>query len=122
MSNNIELSLLYDFYGSLLNDAQRKVIQLYVNDDLSLSETAEILNISRQGVRDTLKRASSKLFFYERKLGLYKQTKQNRENLSKIIENADIIDESIDDEELKVKIDEIKIIAQDFLKAEDTDE
>ena len=70
MNSRHDISLLYDFYGALLQDSQQRVIELYVNDDLSLSEVADILQISRQGVRDSLTRASRKLNEYEQKLGL----------------------------------------------------
>ena len=70
MESKYEISLLYDFYKELLNSSQQQVIELYVNDDLSLSETADILSISRQGVRDSLNRAAKKLYDYESKLHL----------------------------------------------------
>lgn len=70
MDSKPEISLLYDFYGELLQSSQQRVVELYVNDDLSLSEAAEILAISRQGVRDSINRAAKKLREYEEKLGL----------------------------------------------------
>lgn len=79
MTSKTDISLLYDFYAELLNDSQRQVVELSVNEDLSLSEVAEILHISRQGVRDSLNRAGRKLCEYERKLGLLKAYHQRRE-------------------------------------------
>lgn len=79
MNSKPEISLLYDFYADLLNDSQRQVVELSVNEDLSLSEVAEILHISRQGVRDSLSRAKRKLCDYEQKLGLLKAYHQRRE-------------------------------------------
>ena len=70
MDAKLEISLLYDFYGELIPASQQRVIELYVNDDLSLSEVADILGISRQGVRDSLSRAEAKLRTYESRLGL----------------------------------------------------
>ena len=70
MDSKLEISLLYDFYGALLPEAQQRVVELYVNDDLSLSEAADIMSISRQGVRDSLSRAQKKLRSFEEKLGL----------------------------------------------------
>jgi predicted DNA-binding protein YlxM (UPF0122 family) len=73
-SNNIEnieyQSMLFDFYGSLLNDNQNEVMALYHEDNLSLSEIAEDLGMSRQAVHYTLKRAEKALSGYEDKLGL----------------------------------------------------
>ena len=51
----IQTSLLYDFYGSLLTDRQREVMELYYGENLSLSEIAAEFSISRQGVHDALK-------------------------------------------------------------------
>ena len=79
MNSKPETSLLFDFYGELLQASQQRVIELYVNDDLSLSETAQILGISRQGVRDSLSRAQRKLDEYEEKLGLLKAHRLRRE-------------------------------------------
>lgn len=81
MISKLDISLLYDFYGELLQASQQRVVELYVNDDLSLSEAAEILSISRQGVRDSLSRAAHKLCEYEDKLGLLKayQARQTRD-------------------------------------------
>ena len=53
----IQTSLLYDFYGSLLTDRQREVMELYYGENLSLSEIAAEFSISRQGVHDALKNA-----------------------------------------------------------------
>jgi len=63
-------SLLHDFYGELLGDVQREVMDLYHEDDMSLSEIAEQLGQSRQGVHYTLKKAEAALEKYEEKLGL----------------------------------------------------
>jgi len=62
--------LLYDFYGKLLTPKQQEVMQLYYEQDLSLSEIAEELKITRQAVYDILKRSEQALEKYERKLGL----------------------------------------------------
>lgn len=77
---NIELqSMLFDFYGSLLNDSQNEVMALYHEDNLSLSEIAEELGQSRQAVHYTLKKAEKALNGYEDKLGLVAGYNRNRE-------------------------------------------
>ena len=68
---NLKISLLYDFYGSVLSETQKKVIEMYYNEDLSLAEIAEHAGISRQGVRDSIIRAEEHLLLLEEKLGLY---------------------------------------------------
>ncbi len=67
---NLEISFLLDFYGEILTEKQREVIELYYNDDLSLAEIAEHAGITRQGVRDAIKRGEATLLFMEEKLGL----------------------------------------------------
>lgn len=63
-------SLLYDFYGQLLTDRQRQVFELYHGENLSLTEIAAELQISRQGVHDGLRSARRALTSYEERLGL----------------------------------------------------
>ena len=70
MDSKLEISLLYDFYSQLIPASQQRVVELYVNEDMSLAEVAELLSISRQGVSDSLSRAKRKLLGYERRLGL----------------------------------------------------
>ena len=65
MAKNLEIALLFDFYGEMLTDKQRDVVELYYNDDLSLSEIAENEGITRQGVRDSIKRAEAQLLDME---------------------------------------------------------
>ena len=62
--------MLYEFYGSLLNEAQNEVMALYHEDNLSLSEIAEELGQTRQAVHYTLRKAEKALESYEEKLGL----------------------------------------------------
>lgn len=65
-----QASLLYDFYGQLLSKRQSQVMELYHEENLSLSEIAAEFDISRQGVHDALKNAEKSLDEYESKLGL----------------------------------------------------
>ncbi len=66
----LETSLLFDFYGDMLTDKQRELFDLYYNEDLSLSEIAENSGITRQAVRDSIKRAEKTLFDFESRLKL----------------------------------------------------
>ena len=70
MSKDLELPLLYDLYGALLTEKQRELFSYYYHDDLSLGEIAEQEGITRQGVRDTVKRAGDQLKELEQSLGL----------------------------------------------------
>ncbi len=78
----LEMALLYDFFGELLTDKQREYFDLYYNDDLSLSEIAEITGISRQGVRDIIMRAENSLRSYEEKTGVVKRFQEMDRKIS----------------------------------------
>ena len=66
---NFMVSYLLDFYGNILTEKQKDAIDLYYNEDLSLAEIAEHQSITRQGVRDAIKRGEEILFEMEEKLG-----------------------------------------------------
>jgi predicted DNA-binding protein YlxM (UPF0122 family) len=87
---NLKISLLLDFYGAILTDKQRESLELYYNEDLSLAEIAEIAQISRQGVRDNIKRGESILLEMEEKLGFfekYSDLDEVMEQLTNLAEN-----------------------------------
>ena len=84
MAKNLEISLLLDFYGDMLTDKQREVIEYYYNDDLSLSEIADNEGITRQGVRDSIKRAEFQLLDMEERLGLARRFREMRSGLEQI--------------------------------------
>ena len=63
-------SLLYDYYGALLSDRQREVFELYHENNLSLSEIAQDVGVSRQAVHTALGKAEARLAAYEEALGL----------------------------------------------------
>ena len=65
----LTMALLYDYYGELLTEKQRTCFDLYYNQDLSLSEIAEDLGVTRQGVHDSLVRAETLLRDFEDKTG-----------------------------------------------------
>lgn len=83
------VAMLFDFYGEMLTEKQAEAIELYYNEDLSLSEIAEPLGISRQGVRDNIKRGEKQLRELEEKLGLVKRFMQIGEKLD---ETAALLD------------------------------
>ena len=67
---NLQLAELIDTYAELLTDRQQRLLDLYYNQDLSLGEIAEDVGISRQGVRDSIKKAERELAFFDEKLHL----------------------------------------------------
>ena len=84
MEKNVKISVLCDLYGNLLTEKQFEFIDDYYNKDLSLSEIAENKNITRQAVRDNIKKGEKKLFEYEEKLRLIQKFNHIREMLKEI--------------------------------------
>jgi len=70
VEKRVELSLLMDFYGPLLTEHRRQVLEMYLNEDMGLQEIADALGISRQGVHEAVKTASNQLTKYEDTLGI----------------------------------------------------
>jgi len=66
---DFRISYLFDYYGNALTDKRKDAIDLYYNEDLSLAEIAEHINITRQGVRDAIKHGEATLLELEEKLG-----------------------------------------------------
>ncbi len=91
MAKNLEISVLLDFYGEMLTGKQRDFLDLYYNEDLSLSEIAENEGITRQGVRDSIKRAEAQLFDMESKLHLSQRFSELKDGLNEIHACADNI-------------------------------
>lgn len=106
------ISILYDFYGELLNDHKKRVFEDYFLNDLSLSEIADELNISRQGVHDIVKRCTQELKDYEDRLSLVNRFTSIKEKLSTIKEIGTVILETGDID----KINDINTLADDILK------
>lgn len=86
MEDIFEIGLLMDFYGQLLTENQLSVMEMYYNEDWSLSEIAENLNISRQGAHDFIKRSKSMLLEYEEKLQLVKRFSNTKERINSLLE------------------------------------
>ncbi|KQL44343.1 hypothetical protein AN963_23355 [Brevibacillus choshinensis] len=81
-----QVNLLFDFYAPLLKGKQREYLELYYLDDLSLSEIAEMHEVSRQAVYDHIKRAEKQLFEYDQKLHLADRHEQRMNVLNRMKE------------------------------------
>lgn len=118
MAKNLEISFLIDFYGEMLTKKQHDFLIYYYDEDLSLSEIAENEGITRQGVRDAIKRAEGQLFDMEERLGFAKRFNEVKKGLNEIKECAEKIYEYNLDHTLSREINDnvtrIKSIA-DFL-------
>lgn len=84
----LEMTLLFDYYGDLLTDRQKMCFDLRHNQDLSLAEIAEELQVSRQGVHDNLSRAEALLLNMEEKTGCVRRDLQCRKAAREIIRAA----------------------------------
>ena len=102
LEKNIDLSMLLDFYGEMLTDKQRETVDMYVNDDLSLSEIAEITGLTRPGVRDRLVKSEAALRDFENKLGLLRRFLAVREEIGRITDRLESISR-----ESGVKLDDV---------------
>lgn len=87
----VEIGLLLDLYGNILTEKQRSAMDMYFQQDYSLSEIAENYNITRQAVRDSLLRAEAALYSTEEKLGLFKKFSSMKDALTKSYENASYV-------------------------------
>lgn len=115
MEKNIEISLLFDFYKPLLTNSQQEAVELYYNDDLSLAEIAVQMNITRQGVRDLVKRSETQLYKFEEELGLFEKFRLLESGLEQICEKSKKILNCTDDDNIKISAEEIFTLA-DSLK------
>ncbi len=70
VAKDLKFAALLDMYGDVLTEKQRDVLDLYYNEDLSLSEIASNDEISRQGVRDSIKRGEEALLELDAKIGM----------------------------------------------------
>ena len=104
MEEKIKISLLYQLYGKMLTEKQQEIIEDYYNNDLSLSEIAENNDITRQAVRDIIKKSEKKLNSYEKTLGLMQKSIEQKNKIEEIIKMlSNIKKEEIKDIEKELK-------------------
>lgn len=118
LERNVEVGLLFSFYRNMLTDRQAECVDLYYDEDLSLSEISEHLGITRQGVRDNIKRAEHTLFAAEEKLGLAMRFINIKERLERVDDIIREIEKSPNimylSDDIKRKINEILTIIADI--------
>lgn len=113
MEKNVEITLLYDIYGKLLTDKQAEAVELYYNEDLSLAEIGANTGISRQGVRDNIKRAEAVLYDTEEKLGIAERFLKIKKKTAEIDNIIGDIENSAD---YKMLSDNLKLKVNSILK------
>lgn len=126
MEERYRQSLLYDFYGELLNEHQKAVFSAAIFDDMSYSELAEEFGCSRQAAFDLVRRINSKLESYETKLGLVsrfssarEKNKEVEEKLLEICESLEEIDKEINKDfkkKINYKLDELKKLSNEVFE------
>ena len=99
LEKTLKLGKLLDLYGGMLTDKKREAMDMYYNCDMSLAEVGEELSVSRQGVRDTLIRATKTLLELEEKIGYFK-------SLSALKHDIEVVAEGVS-EDAKSKLKEI---------------
>ena len=108
---NLKLAYLLDFYGDVLDEHTRSVMKAYYDDDLSLSEIAEGVGISRQGVRHVIKKGEDQLTFLEDRLGLAEHYEELEEAAELIDSVRDALDNgSVNRDEAKMALGRVRDI------------
>lgn len=91
MAKDLRFSSLLDIYGGVLTEKQREMMELYYDEDLSLSEIAANCGISRQGVRDSIKRGEETLTDLDGKIGVMPIIEKYEAILKGVTEACDVI-------------------------------
>ncbi len=115
MDDILQLTLLYDFYGELLTEKQKQVYEMHYQNDLSLTEIGEELSISRQAVRDQLKRTEKILLDYEEKLQLVSRFQAQKKAVLEMKEIMETVERKNPDAAVVKAIAKMKKIADDIL-------
>ena len=108
MEKKVEVSMLCQIYGKLLTDKQYEFIDDYYNNDLSLSEIAENNNITRQAVRDVIKKGENKLFEFEEKLGIMKKMQKQEKQIQEIIDELNKISDNLSDKKIEKILNNVR--------------
>ena len=119
VEKDYKISLLLDFYGELLSQKQRLAIEGYYNEDCSLAEIAQEMKITRQAVRDIIKRTEQTLLQMEEKLGLYSRFEDMHNGLEEIKRLSESIIDLTDNDDIKAAAAEITDCADVLLEKQE---
>ena len=108
MEKNVKISFLCQIYGKLLTERQLQILEDYYNNDLSLSEIAENNEITRQAVRDIIKKGESKLFELEEKLLIMKKMLEQEKQIQHILSDISKIQDVSSDKKVEKILDHIR--------------
>ena len=108
MEKKVKISMLCEIYGKLLTEKQLEILNDYYNNDLSLSEIAENNQITRQAVRDIIKKGENKLFEYEEKLLFMKRTLNQEKKIEQVLSELTKIQKDSSDKKVASILETIK--------------
>ena len=108
MEKNVQISMLCEIYGKLLTENQLNILENYYDNDLSLSEIAQNEGITRQAVRDIIKKGENKLFDLEEKLGTMKRMLKQEEQIAIILAEISKIEEKSTDKQIAKILTHVK--------------
>lgn len=108
MDEKVRISILCDLYGKLLTQKQYEFLNDYYNNDLSLSEIAENNEITRQAVRDIIKKGEKKLFKYEEKLSFMKRMSNQEKKIQQVLSELSKIQKDSSDKKVANILETVK--------------
>ncbi len=108
MEKNVEISVLCQIYGKTLTEKQYEIINDYYNNDLSLSEIAENNGITRQAVRDIIKKSENKLYELEKQISAMKKMIKTQNSIEKIEKEIAEIKKISEDKKIDKAIENIR--------------
>lgn len=108
MEKKVEISMLLELYGKLLTKKQFEILDDYFNNDITLSEIAENQGITRQAVRDVIKKGERKLFEYEEKLLFMKKAQNQEQKIQKVLSELTKIETDYSDKQIAHILNSIK--------------
>jgi len=104
----VKVSMLCQTYGKLLTEKQLQILDDYYNQDLSLSEIAQNEGITRQAVRDNIKKGENKLFEFEEKLGIMKRMFEQEEKIAIVLSKLSTIQAEFSDKQVAKILESVK--------------
>ncbi len=108
MEEKVKISMLLEIYGKLLTEKQSQMLEDYYNHDLSLSEIAENQDITRQAVRDIIKKGENKLFELEEKLSIMKRTLEQEKQIQEILTELSKITDYSSDKKIEKVLNHVR--------------
>lgn len=105
---NLHIAFLLDFYGEVLGERTRELLEMYYCDDMSLSEIADAVGITRQGARGGIKKGEEELLFLEEKLGLAAHHQRIAEEARSLLSLAERVEKETQKDEVRELLAKVK--------------